>query len=173
MDKTRPPAIIVMGVSGSGKSVVGNGLAKAFGWPLLEGDDFHPEANVAKMASGTPLNDDDRWPWLDAIAAAMKASETGVFVTCSALRLIYRDRLRAGAGRTVVFLFLDGTKATLAARIGARKDHFMPPALLDSQLATLEPPAPNEDVVRVSIEPPVDEVVASALAALAERGIRP
>lgn len=170
---TEPSAVIVMGVSGSGKSVVGNAVAEAFGWPLLEGDDFHPESNVAKMASGTPLNDDDRWPWLDAIAEAIRTSDTGVFVTCSALRRVYRDRLRAGAGRPVVFLFLDGSRETLAERIGARKDHFMPPALLDSQLATLEPPDPDEDVVRVSVEPPVAEVAAAAIEGLAKKDIRP
>lgn len=164
----RPPAIVVMGVSGSGKTSIGEGLAAQLGAPLLEGDQFHPKANIDKMSSGTPLNDDDRWPWLDAIARAMKDATGGVIVTCSSLRRVYRDRLRAGAGRPVLFVFLDGTKATIAARLRERKGHFMPPSLLDSQFATLEPPGADElGIVRVSIEPPIPEIIAAALAGIA------
>jgi gluconokinase len=159
-----PPAIVVMGVSGSGKTSIGEGLAAHLGMPLLEGDQFHPKANIAKMSSGTPLTDDDRWPWLDAIAAAMRDAPDGVIVTCSALRRVYRDRLRERAGRPVLFVFLDGAKETIAARLADRKGHFMPPSLLASQFATLEPPGAGEPgIVRVSIDPPVDAVVAAAL----------
>jgi gluconokinase len=162
------PAIVVMGVSGSGKTSIGEGLAAHLGMPLLEGDQFHPRANIEKMSSGTPLTDDDRWPWLDAIAAAMRNAPDGVIVTCSSLRRVYRDRLRAGAGRPVVFVFLDGSRETIAARLGSRKGHFMPPSLLASQFATLEPPTADEPgIVRVPIEPPVETVVALALAGIA------
>ena len=158
------PAIVVMGVSGSGKTTVGEALAARFGVPLLEGDQFHPEANIAKMSSGTPLTDDDRWPWLDAIALAMREATDGVVVTCSSLRRTYRDRLRARAGRPVLFVYLNGSRETLAARLAARKGHFMPASLLDSQLATLEPPTPDEPgIVPVSLEPPVEVVVKAAL----------
>ena len=160
----RAPAIVVMGVSGSCKTTIGEALAERFGLPLLEGDQFHPKANIDKMSSGTPLTDADRWPWLDAIAAAMRDAPEGVIVTCSSLRRIYRDRLRAGAGRPVLFVYLNGSRETLAARLGARKGHFMPPSLLDSQLATLEPPGPDEPgIVPVSLEPPVEVVVKSAI----------
>ncbi len=158
------PAIVVMGVSGSGKTTVGEALAERFGIPLLEGDQFHPAANIAKMSAGTPLTDDDRWPWLDAIATAMRDAPDGVIVTCSSLRRVYRDRLRERAGRPVLFVYLNGSRATLAGRLAARKGHFMPPSLLDSQLATLEPPTPDEPgIVPVSLEPPVEVVVKAAL----------
>lgn len=163
-----PPAIVVMGVSGSGKTSIGEGLAARLGMPLLEGDQFHPKANIDKMSSGTPLNDDDRWPWLDAIAAAMRDAPDGAIVTCSALRRVYRDRLRARAGRQVLFVFLDGSKETIAARLADRKGHFMPPSLLASQFATLEPPGADESgIVRVSIAPPVDAVIAAAIDGIA------
>ncbi len=160
----RPPAIVVMGVSGSGKTSIGEGLAARLGLPLLEGDQFHPKANIDKMSSGTPLADDDRWPWLDAIAAAMRDAPGGVIVTCSALRRVYRDRLRKSSGRPVLFVFLDGSKETIAARLAERKGHFMPASLLASQFATLEPPGADEPgIVRVSIDPPVAAVIAAAL----------
>lgn len=163
-----PPAIVVMGVSGSGKSAVGGGLARELGLPLLEGDAFHPKANIDKMSSGTPLTDDDRWPWLDAIAAAIRGAPGGVIVACSALKRAYRDRLRAGAGKPVLFVFLDGSQETIAARLQSRKGHFMPPSLLQSQFATLEPPGKDEPgIVRVSIEPPVEAVAAAALDGIA------
>ncbi len=163
----RPTAVVVMGVAGSGKTVIGEGLAERLGLPLLEGDAFHPEANVRKMSSGHPLDDDDRWPWLDAIGTAIGEIPGGVIVACSALKRAYRERLTAAASRPILFLFLDGDRATLAGRIGARKNHFMPPGLLDSQLATLEPPGPGENFVRIDIGPTVPEVVDAALDALA------
>ena len=156
-----------MGVSGSGKTVVGEALAKRLGVPFLDGDHLHPEANVAKMASGVPLVDADRWPWLDAIGAALKAQPNGVIVACSALKRVYRDRLNAASGRPLAFVLLDGSPATLAKRLATRKGHFMPPSLLQSQLATLERPAPDERAVTVSIEPPVATVVEGVIQALA------
>jgi gluconokinase len=165
----RPFAVILMGVSGSGKTAVGERLAERLRVPFFEGDDFHPKANVEKMSSGVPLDDDDRWPWLDAIAAAIKKStEPVLIVSCSALKRAYRERLSAGTGRSLVFVFLDASRETLAARLEGRHHHFMPAALLDSQLRTLEGPAPGENAIRVSVEPPLDEVVDSVASALAE-----
>ena len=164
----RSTALVIMGVAGSGKTTVGELLGERLGWPFRDADEFHPAANVAKMSSGTPLVDEDRWPWLDAIGAALKAAgENGIVVTCSALKRIYRDRIRAAAGRPVAFVFLDGPRALLGARIGGRKGHFMPPSLLDSQLATLERPEPDEGALTVSIEPPPEEIAATILRQLA------
>jgi gluconokinase len=159
-------AIVVMGVAGSGKSSVGGALAKRLGLPFRDADEFHPKANIAKMSAGIPLTDADRWPWLDAIGKALGKSGGHLIVACSALRRSYRDRLLHAAGRPLIFLWLDGSKATIAARMKRRRHHFMPASLLDSQFATLEPPGPDEPAVRVSIEPPLDQVVAAALAAL-------
>lgn len=139
--------LVVMGVSGSGKSTLGARLAHRLGRPFLEGDAFHPAANVATMAAGIPLTDDDRWPWLDALAAAMSAHAAAgesTVVACSALRRAYRDRLRAAEGR-VRFLYVAVPAGELARRMEHRPGHFMPVTLLDSQLATLEPLADDED----------------------------
>ncbi len=157
------PAIVVMGVSGCGKSTVGAALAAALGRPFREGDALHPAANVAKMAAGIPLEDADRWPWLDRVAAALAG---GGVVSCSALKRSYRDRLRAGAGRPVAFVFLRGSEALLAGRMGARTGHFMPPALLASQLATLEDPSGEPGAVTLDIDRPLAVIVAAAVAAL-------
>ena len=145
--------LIVMGVSGSGKTTIAKALAAAEGWPVLEGDSFHPQSNVAKMASGTPLTDADRWPWLRAIAAAIDADrERGVsaVVACSALRRAYRDIL-IGGRPDVRLIYLKGSRALIAERMAARRDHFMPPALLDSQFRTLEEPGPDENPITVAI----------------------
>lgn len=157
--------LVVMGVSGSGKSTVGIELAARLGRPFLEGDAFHPAANVAKMTAGLPLTDDDRWPWLDAICAALgeqAAAGRSTVVACSALRRAYRDRLSRAPGR-VRFVCLDVPPDELARRLAARAGHFMPAALLGSQLATLEPLADDEDgfSVTASDDPTalVDEVV--------------
>ncbi len=169
----RPAAIIVMGVSGSGKSTVGALLAEALGWPFADADGFHPAANVAKMAAGQPLTDEDRWPWLDAIAAHIGASRTAgqpVVVACSALRRAYRERLRAGHG-DLIFLHLAGAPEVIAARQAARQGHFMPPSLMASQFATLEDPAAEADAVTVSVSASPHEVVATALEQLAVRGV--
>ena len=169
----RPAAIIVMGVSGSGKSTIGALLAEALGWPFADADGFHPAANVAKMAAGQPLTDEDRWPWLDAIAAQIGASRTAeqpVVVACSALRRAYRERLRAGHG-DLIFLHLAGAPEVIAARQAARQGHFMPPSLMASQFATLEDPAAEADAVTVSVSASPHEVVAAALEQLAARGV--
>jgi gluconokinase len=169
----RPAAIIVMGVSGSGKSTIGALLADRLGWPFADADGFHPAANVAKMAAGSPLTDADRWPWLDAIAAHIGAARgTGrpVVVACSALRRAYRERLRAGHG-DLIFLHLAGAPAVIAERQAARQDHFMPPSLMASQFATLEDPAAEADAVMVSVSASPHEVVATAIDQLAARGV--
>jgi len=163
----RSTAIVVMGVAGSGKTVVGSALGARLGVPFRDADEFHPAANVAKMSSGVPLDDEDRWPWLDAIGAAMRDTPGGVVIACSALKRAYRDRIIAVAGRAVMFVYLDGDRATLAKRLGGRKGHFMPASLLDSQLATLEPPAADENAIVVSIEPPVATIVEDIVARLA------
>ena len=168
----RPAAIIVMGVSGSGKSTIGALLAEALGWPFADADGFHPVANVAKMAAGQPLTDADRWPWLDAIAAHIgtaRAAEQPVVVACSALRRAYRERLRAGHG-DLVFLHLAGAPAVIAARQAARQGHFMPPSLMASQFATLEDPAAEADAVTVSVIASAQQVVEAALRQLAAAG---
>jgi gluconokinase len=159
--------IVVMGVAGSGKTTVGEGIARHYGVPFRDADEFHPAANIAKMSSGTPLNDDDRWPWLDAIGKAIHDAAPGrIVIACSALKRVYRERITKAAGRPVRFVYLDGTLETLRQRIGNRRGHFMPPSLLDSQLATLEKPAADENAITVSIELPADRVVAMALSAL-------
>jgi gluconokinase len=160
--------IIVMGVSGSGKSVVGRALADDLGWPFLDADDFHPPANVAKMASGTPLTDEDRWPWLDTLAAKVRAvSDTGgdLVLACSALRAAYRERIAAGARSPdeVRFVHLRGERATIAARLAPRRHRYMPATLLDSQFATLEEPA---DALVVDVRLTIPEQVARIRAAL-------
>ena len=159
-------AIVVMGVAGSGKSSVGERLGSRLGLPFRDADEFHPSANIAKMSSGTPLTDVDRWPWLDAIGHALGSARGGLVVACSALRRAYRERLTKTAGRPVLFILLAGSRQTIGQRIGGRKGHFMPPSLLDSQFATLEPPTPDELAVSISVEPPLDAVVETALAAL-------
>jgi gluconokinase len=153
--------LVVMGVSGSGKTTVAQGLAAAEGWALLEGDSFHPPANVAKMQSGTPLTDEDRWPWLRAIAAeidAYRARGESAVVACSALRRAYRDIL-IGERPDVRLVYLNGSHMLIAARMKARKNHFMPPALLESQFSTLEEPGPDENPITVGIGGTPDEIV--------------
>ena len=130
--------LVVMGVSGCGKSTVGELLADRLRVPFLDADNFHPEANLAKMADGTPLDDADRWPWLRLVGVALAAHPDGAVVACSALRRTYRDLLR-DAVPEVRFVHLEGTREQLAARMRARERHFMPVSLLDTQLATLEP----------------------------------
>lgn len=147
-------ALIVMGVSGAGKSTIAQALAERLGWRCEDGDRFHPASNVAKMSAGQPLTDDDRWPWLRAIADEIdrlcSKRQRAVFA-CSALRRAYREVLVHGRDDVRV-VFLDGTKELIAGRLAARKGHFMPPGLLDSQFETLERPAPDEGAVTVSID---------------------
>lgn len=153
-----------MGVSGSGKTTVGRELARRLGVDYAEADAFHPPENIAKMSSGTPLTDDDRWPWLDAIAAWIRDhQDSGGVATSSALKHSYRDVLRSGG--EVFFVHLDGSRAVIAERLAARKDHYMPAALLDSQIADLEPLRPDERGVVLDIEASPDELVDAAVRA--------
>lgn len=162
----RPPLVVVMGVSGSGKSTVGEELAERLGVPFAEADSFHPPANVAKMSVGTPLTDEDRRPWLAAIAAWLgDHAATGGVVSCSALRRRYRDRLRRDTPE-VFFLHLDGTEELIARRMAARKGHFMPRSLLRSQFETLEPLDADEHGAAVSVAGSQPEVLRRARAAL-------
>ncbi len=160
-----PCALIVMGVSGAGKSTVGEALAARLGWRYEDGDAFHPESNVAKMRAGHPLTDEDRWPWLRAIADEIdRVCKAGghVIIACSALRRTYRDVLLHGRN-DVRLVFLDGSEPLIGDRLSQRKGHFMPPGLLASQFATLEPPATDEHAVRVSIDAPVETIVNDVL----------
>jgi gluconokinase len=136
--------VVLMGVSGAGKTTIGELLAKRLRWPLIEGDDYHPAANVSKMAAGIPLTDEDRWPWLDTLNQRIR-EERDAIVTCSALKESYRRRLFDGV-RNARLVYLHAPKAVLAARVAARKHRYMPASLLDSQLATLEPPAGAIDI---------------------------
>lgn len=155
----QPPLIVVMGVSGSGKSTVGALLAQRLGVPFEDADALHPAANVAKMAAGIPLTDDDRWPWLALVGQALHAaSSTGLVVACSALKRAYREAILAEAP-AVRFVYLHGSRELLAERLGQRKGHFMPLSLLDSQLATLEPLAADEPGVTVGIAEDPEEIV--------------
>ena len=157
--------LVVMGVSGSGKTTIAMGVAAAKGWTLVEGDTFHPPANVAKMAAGTPLTDEDRWPWLHAIAAAIDADRArgeNAVVACSALRRAYRDIL-IGDRPDVRLVYLRGSQALIGERMRARQGHFMPPALLDSQFQTLEEPGPDENPITVEIGGTPDEIVRAIL----------
>lgn len=149
-----------MGVSGCGKSSVGAGLSQRLGIPYRDGDDLHPAANVEKMRAGHPLNDDDRWPWLDRVAAVL-AADAPVIIGCSALRRAYRDRLRAGAGGPVHFVHLAGSRELLAKRMSARTGHYMPLSLLDTQLAALEPPSPDE-ALTIDIDQTLDAIITTA-----------
>ncbi|MGC0378310.1 gluconokinase [Streptomyces sp. SAI-229] len=161
-----PHVVVVMGVAGTGKTTIGPLLAARFGVPYAEGDDFHPPANIAKMSAGTPLTDDDRWPWLDAIGdwAHGRAGLGGV-VSCSALKRSYRDRLRAAAPG-VLFVHLSGDRALVEDRMSHRQGHFMPTALLDSQFATLQPLEPDEAGVAVDVAGSPEEITARAATAL-------
>ncbi|MGL4281627.1 MAG: gluconokinase [Albidovulum sp.] len=153
-------AIVVMGVSGAGKSSVGQEFAGRIGAAFIEGDDLHPEANRRKMAGGVPLTDADRAPWLKAVAAAIRETQASeVVVACSALRRGYRDLIRAAAGRPVIFVLLTGEPALLRQRLETRQGHFMPAALLESQLALLEPPGPDEPHLAIDIGTSLDDAV--------------
>ena len=162
MGDTPPPcALVLMGVSGSGKSTIADRLAARLDWRFEDGDGFHPPGNVAKMSAGQPLTDDDRRPWLQAIADEIdRVSRQGerLVVACSALKRSYRDILSHGR-KDVRFVFLNGSYELIASRLAARKGHFMPPGLLASQFKTLEPPDTSEHPVTVSIDAPVETIV--------------
>ena len=153
--------VVIMGVSGCGKSSVGAGLAARLGLNYRDGDDLHPPENVAKMRAGMPLTDGDRWPWLDRVGQVLLA-EAPVIVGCSALKRAYRDRIRTAAGGPVTFVHLAGSQEVIAARMALRQGHYMPLSLLDSQFAALEPPAAAE-AITVSIDQPLEAIVADIL----------
>jgi len=161
--------VVVMGVCGSGKSSIATRLARHIGCDMIEGDAFHPPANRAKMTAGTPLTDDDRLPWLDRLAQEMRARhEAGqsAVVACSALKVAYRERLRS-SDTDPVFVHLTGDPEIIRDRMAARADHFMPPGLLDSQLATLEPAAESETLHDFDVAPPGEEVARQVIERLA------
>ena len=161
--------IVVMGVSGSGKTTTGTALAQRLGWPFTEGDAFHPATNVAKMAAGHPLTDEDRAPWLQALAGELAKAEArgqSSVMGCSSLKRAYRDILRSGAPR-VRFLHVHGTREILTDRLGHREGHFFPPKLLDSQLATLEMLGEDEDGVVIDMALSIEKQVEAALHLLA------
>ncbi len=160
--------ILVMGVSGSGKSTVGALLAAALALPFADADAFHPPGNVRKMSAGIALTDEDRWPWLDALGAWLAAEGAGGVIACSALKRAYRDRLRGWVpGLRIVHLA--GAPALITVRQGAREGHFMPPSLMASQFATLEPPDPDEEALVLDIGAAPERVAAEAAARLGAR----
>jgi gluconokinase len=163
------PLLVVMGVSGSGKTSVGIALAAALGVPFRDADDLHPATNVAKMAAGIALTDDDRMPWLALVGAELATASKGLVIACSALKRVYREAILAEAPSTR-FVFLDGSRGLLESRMQHRHGHFMPASLLASQLATLEPLAEDEPGVRI----PLDEhaTVSSIVALLAPPLVR-
>jgi gluconokinase len=162
---------VVMGVSGSGKTTIAAGLAQREGWLLLEGDAFHSAENVAKMKAGIPLTDEDRWPWLRAIAAradALRAEGKSAAIACSALKRAYRDIL-IGDRPDTVLVYLRGSRDLIHERMAARKGHFMPPGLLDSQLATLEEPGPEEHPIVVDTSSLPDAAIDEVIRQIKER----
>jgi len=167
-----PPTILVMmGVCGTGKTTIGKALAKRLGWTFQEGDDLHPPANIAKMKSGTPLDDADRGPWLAKvggwISVQLTAGRSGV-ITCSALKRTYRSTIIGGRD-DVILVYLKGSEKLIARRLGRRGDHFMPASLLASQIATLQAPGVRENPIVVQIDQPVEAQVEDIVEALAKR----
>jgi gluconokinase len=174
MPRLEPVVVVLMGVSGCGKSTAGKGLAQALGWPFRDADSFHPPANIDKMSRGVPLEDADRWPWLSAIAqwidAQREAGAPGI-VSCSALKSAYRERI-IGPRSGVRLVYLKGEMGLIAGRLTQRKGHFMPAALLRSQFDALEEPVQAERPLIVAIAPPPEEIVAAIIAGLGEASIQ-
>ncbi len=167
--------LVMMGVSGSGKTTAASKVAERLGWQMLEGDKLHPPANIAKMKAGTPLDDDDRWPWLRAIAGAIddwRAKGVSGVVACSALKRAYRDIL-IGPRTDVRLVYLQGSHDLIARRMAARHGHFMPPGLLDSQFATLEEPGEAERPIVVSIAPAPEAIVEGIIEKLRQQELVP
>ena len=167
-----PTVLVIMGVAGCGKTTAAVELANAMGWAYQEGDSLHPPENVEKMRGGTPLTDEDRWPWLGAIAGVIDgwlAEGTSAVLTCSALKRAYRDII-IGDRPGVRLVYIHGERDLLAARMAGRQGHYMPPSLLDSQLATLEEPTPEERPIALSAVHTPQEIVAAILQALERDG---
>ena len=170
-----PQALVIMGVSSSGKSTIGQALGQRLGWRFEDGDSFHPPANVAKMSAGHPLTDEDRWPWLQAIADEIgrcRAAGEHIIIACSALKKAYRAIL-VGGHDDVRMVYLSGSKELIGDRMSHREGHFMPPGLLASQFATLEPPTPDEHPITVSVDAPVAAIVDDILQQLHRGQARP
>src|SRR5262245_62036278 len=171
-EPTSPLAVVLMGVSSSGKSTTGLMLSEHLGWPFRDADSFHPPANIAKMSRGIPLEDGDRWPWLDAIAAWIDenlAARQSVLVSCSALKRSYRRRLVRDRS-DVRLVFLKGSLALIGKRMAERRDHFMPVSLLQNQFEVLEEPSPDENALVVSVTLPVERVAQTIIAELGLKG---
>lgn len=174
-DRGSPAVVVVMGVSGVGKTTVGRCLADRLGWQFQEGDQLHPRENVAKMQSGQPLTDADRAPWLAAVAAAIDRWRDGgerAVITCSALKRAYRRQI-IGERSDVRLVYLEGSRELIAKRLAERQHHFMPAVLLDSQFATLDPPGPDENPITVGIDRPVSDIVNRIVGALFPSAERP
>ena len=154
-----PRRMVLMGVAGCGKSSVGTALATRLGAVYRDGDDLHPAENIAKMSKGVPLEDADRWPWLTRVGEALQAGTESTIIGCSALKRAYRQHIERTAGAPVTFIHLAGTIEVIEKRMQERQGHFMPPALLASQFAALEPPGPDENAISVDIDQPLDSVV--------------
>ncbi|MCY0096894.1 gluconokinase [Hoeflea ulvae] len=153
---------VIMGVAGCGKTSVGEGLSQLTGTRFIDGDALHPKANVDKMSAGTPLTDEDRWPWLEAIGRQFGSSAEPLIIGCSALKRSYRDRIRHHCGGAVTFIHLTGSRDVISRRMQQRKNHFMPLTLLDSQFAALEPPATDEASISIDIDQPLKAIIAAA-----------
>lgn len=156
--------LVIMGVSGCGKSTVGAALAKALDATYIDGDDLHTPENIAKMSTGTPLLDTDRWPWLDRVGDALAHRQKTTIIGCSALKRVYRDRIRAKVKVPVLFIHLSGTREEIARRMRNRSGHFMPASLLDSQFAALEEPRSDEYAVTVAINQPLTKILQELIA---------
>jgi len=161
-----PRLLIVMGVSGSGKSTIARMLAETIEGTYLDGDDYHPKKNIDKMSQGIPLNDDDRWPWLEIFAKAMSKQTNKTIGACSALTKAYREHLTKAAGEPILFIYLDGSKELLLERMSSRDGHFMPSSQLDNQLETLEKPDSSELSLHVDISNTTQQIVTELLTKL-------
>ena len=161
--------MVVMGVTGSGKTTIGEALARTIRATYVDGDQLHPQANIAKMSAGIPLDDADRWPWLAKVGETLRQQPAPVIVGCSALKRAYRDFITERAGAPVLFIYLDGSRELISRRMHERTGHFMPTSLLDSQFATLEAPGKDENAIAVSIDAPLDEIVSDITAKFGER----
>ncbi|WP_164746825.1 MULTISPECIES: gluconokinase [unclassified Mesorhizobium] len=152
--------MVVMGVTGSGKTTVGEALARAIHATYVDGDKLHPEANIAKMSAGIPLDDADRWPWLAKVGETLRQTSMPIIVACSALKRAYRDFITEQARAPILFIYLDGSRELISRRMSERTGHFMPTSLLDSQFATLEVPGKDENAIAVAIDAPLEKIVA-------------